>query len=96
MTLLATFKAMPLKMHYGDTVREYVQVPKLTRHHVDMNKARQHPRFGGFANSDLFPAMLNGGAAVKPGKLIYLDAIPPGVTVDTSKFLAVITLEVTR
>lgn len=94
--LLATFKAKVQRMHYGDTVREYVQVPTLTRHHVDMSKARQHPQFGGYANSDLFPAMLNGGAVVKAGKLIYMDAVPAGVTVDTSKFLAVVTMEVSR
>lgn len=94
--LVATFRAKVQEMSYGDTVRKYVQVPTLKRSHVDMDTARQHERFGAYANSDMFPAMLNECAAVKPGKLVYLDNIPAGVTVDTSGFLAIVMIEVNR
>lgn len=94
MTLRATFKAKPQELHCPEGIRLFVKVPELTRRHVDMHLARTHPRFGGYANSDLFPSMLRRCAAVPPGKVIYLDALPPGVAVDTSGFLAAVTLDV--
>ena len=45
-----------------------------------------------YFNSDLFPAMLNGAyqRIVNNRTWIYLDELPEGLTVDTSKFLVVV------
>lgn len=67
----------------------YVDVPALKRSHYDMSAFRTHPRFGSYANSDLFPSMLKRAV---PYKRIRLDQIPEGVTVDTSGFLALVTI----
>jgi hypothetical protein len=83
----------------GDVAYQYVQVPTLTRSHCDMGAFRQHPKYGGYANSDLFPGMLrhirdnrfpwsvNGRRAFK------IDDVPTGVTLDQSGFLARVTFE---
>lgn len=59
-----------------------------------MNAFRTHPRYGGLANSDLFPGVLARIRKERLGDKIRLDAIPEGVGVDTSKFLAVVTIDV--
>lgn len=49
-----------------------------------------------YYNSDLFPGMLNRAARQVIGEYrewAYLDELPAGVTVDTSKFLAVVRIE---
>lgn len=74
-----------------------IKLPVLTRNHCDMNAFRTHPKHGSYANSDLFPAML---ARIKSevfgqGKLfLRLDSIPENVSVDTSGFLAVVTITI--
>lgn len=68
-----------------------IKVPKLTRAHCDMAAFRTHPKFGAFANSDLFQSVL---ARAVPLKFINLDSIPDNVTVDASGFLANVTIEV--
>lgn len=73
-----------------------VRIPTLTRRHCDMNAMRQHPKYGGYANSDLFPAML---ARIKnevfgTASVLKMDAIPARVAVDTSGFLCRVTFEV--
>ena len=72
----------------------FVKVPELARRHCDMNAMRRHPKFGGLANSDLFPNLLKRIKADKLGETVRLDRIPNGVTVDTSGFLAVVSLDV--
>lgn len=71
-----------------------VKRPTLTRSHVDMREARQDPRFGAYANSDLFLSMLNGAAKHLP---TYFDLknLPDGVTAKPG-FLTEITFEVQR
>jgi hypothetical protein len=61
-----------------------------------MREFRQHPKWGSYANSDLFEGILReirtkhfGGSGV-----LKLDSIPEGVTVDTSGFLAQVTIGV--
>lgn len=72
-----------------------VKVPTLTRSHCDMNEFRKHPKFGGFANSTMFPAILSRIARdVAPYGYIKLNNVPNNVTVDTSGFLALVTIEV--
>lgn len=89
------FKAKVRTMYnVDDTVAyQYIEVPEFTRSHCDMNEFRKHDKF--YANSDLFPAILRRiKRDVFGGKHLRLDAVPPNVTVDTSKFLAVVTVEV--
>lgn len=91
------FKAKVQTMYDMDDapLYDYIVVPTLTRNHVDMNAARRHPRYGAYANSDLFLGMLkrirsellNGGAYLR------LDQLPDNVTV-TPGFLRTVTIEV--
>lgn len=74
---------------------EYIQVPVLDRKHCDMNAFRTHPKYGSYANSDLFPGMLSRIRKDKfGGTVLKLNAVPEGVHVDTSGFLAVVTFYV--
>lgn len=92
------FKAKPQTVHDmdGTALYQFVVVPELKRSHVDMHAARMHPKFGGLANSDLFPGVLarirrdvlNGAAYLR------LDALPANIIVDTSAFLAKVTIDV--
>lgn len=80
-----------------DTIAyQYVAVPTFDRKHCDMHAFRQHPKFGGYANSDLFRGMLNRIRSDKFGDsgMLILSKIPEGITVDTSGFLAVVSFEV--
>ena len=92
-----TFKAKPRDMFYTDDTLAYrfVSVPKIGRQHCNMSEFRSHKRFGGFANSDMFPAML--ARALKAngiGNMIKLsEPLPDCVTVDESGFLAIVTIE---
>lgn len=73
----------------------YVQVPKLTRNHCDMAEMRKSKRFGHYANSDLFIGLLN--RCVRELGIqdrIRLDSLPPCVTVNTSGFLAEVTIAI--
>lgn len=97
-TATITFKGKVETLEYADgtiaAVR--IKIPKLERKHCDMAAFRAHPKYGSYANSDLFPAML---ARIKREKLgdrdyLQLDNIPEGVSVDTTGFLAVVTFEV--
>ena len=71
-----------------------IKVPELTRKHCDMAAFRRHPRFGGLANSDLFPGILARIRREKLGEYIRLDRVPDGVQVDDSGFLAVVRVDV--
>ena len=71
-----------------------IKVPELTRRHCDMNAMRQHPKFGSYANSDLFPSMLRRLRKERLGDYVRLDRIPADINVDTSSFLAEVTLDV--
>jgi len=93
-----SFRAKVQQMYnMDDTLAyEYVQVPKLDRKHCDMSAFRNHPKYGGLANSTLFPNILAGirkGICNSSG-WIKLDAMPEGVSVDTSGFLALVEFDV--
>ena len=90
------FKAKPEVIYNMDMTEAYrrIKVPKLSRSHCDMASFRKHPKFGPYANSDLFANLLAKqlrDRAIK--EYIRLDQIPESVTVDTSGFLAVVTIE---
>lgn len=78
----------------GEPAFQQIKVPELTRKHCDMAAFRTHPRFGGLANSDLFPGILARIRREKLGDYIRLDRVPDGVQVDDSGFLAVVRVDV--
>jgi hypothetical protein len=92
------FKAKPETIYNIDDSVAYVriQVPKLERRHCDMDAFRRHPRYGSYANSDLFSGILAKMRRDFFGitGVLRLDRIPDGVQVDTSGFLAVVTWDV--
>ena len=74
----------------------YVKVPELTRSHCDMEEFRRSLKYAGLANSDLFKGVLSKirWERVNIHGEIRLDKLPPGVSIDTKGFLAVVTIEV--
>jgi hypothetical protein len=69
-----------------------VKVPELERRHCDMAAFRQDSKFGGWANSDMFPGILRRIKADKTGDYVRLDRVPKDVDIDTGGFLAHITI----
>lgn len=56
-----TFKAKRHRAEYAghpESHSEYIDVPIIERKHCDMNAFRVSSKFGSYANSDLFPAMI--------------------------------------
>ncbi|KOV77444.1 hypothetical protein [Nocardia sp. NRRL S-836] len=81
----------------GELLYREVRVPVIGTRHCDMAAFRGHPRFQGLANSELFLGALKGtleGMGVNVGGKLRLDSLPPGVAVDDTGFLAVVTIEV--
>lgn len=92
-----TFKAKAEAVYYMDGSVHYhrIKVPKIERRHCDMNAFRTDKKFGPYANSDLFPALLR--RAMKDANIpehIRLDAVPESVEIDTSGFLAQVTIRI--
>lgn len=92
------FKGKVREMRCADNslAYRYVAIPELGRQHCDMAAFRSHPKYRDYANSDLFHGIL---ARIKakvfgPSNRLKLNAIPDGVDVDESGFLAVVTLDV--
>jgi hypothetical protein len=96
MSATISFKAKVETLQYvdGTVASVRIKVPELARKHCNMAAFRSHPKYGSYANSDLFPAMLARIKRERLGEFIKLDAIPEGVSVDTSGFLAVVTFSV--
>lgn len=94
-TIIFKAKAHPGQSAHTLEWSEFVQVPKLQTKHCDMPAFRKSLRFGGYANSDLFTNMLR-RELVKEGisSRIDINNPPRGVTVDTSGFLARVTIEI--
>ena len=92
-----TFKAKAVPVSYADDSHAFTQikVPQLERHHCDMASFRKHPRYSGIANSDLFKnALARIRRDVAPSGFLKLESLPANVRVDTSGFLASVTIEV--
>lgn len=71
-----------------------IKIPEFKRSHCDMAAFRSHPKYGSYANSDLFPNML-GRIRADLGNYIRLDReLPRNVTVNPEKFLYSVTVEV--
>lgn len=97
MSAQISFKAKVQTLRYvnGEVAKTFIPVPEFKRSHCDMTAFRTHPKYGCFANSDLFPSILKRIRAEKfPRGEIRLDAVPDGVRVDTSGFLAVVSFSV--
>jgi len=92
------FRAKVTESFYvnGDSAGKRIQVPTLKRIHCNMQEFRIHPKWGSYANSDLFLGILREIRTRLFGEcgVLKLDSIPEGVTVDTSGFLAEVTIEV--
>lgn len=86
------FKTKPYSIWSGDVQRQAITFKKtLTRSNCDL-KPHEH----NYYNCDLFPGMLNRAYRKVIGEYktwAYVDDLPVGVSVDTSKFLAVVTVE---
>lgn len=77
----------------GTLAFKIVKVPKITRAHCDMCAFREHRVFGAYANSDLFDNLISKSLKTAGiGEYIRLDRVPQGVAVDTSSFLARVTI----
>lgn len=88
-------KVQAMRNADGSLAYEYLQVPEFDRKHCDMNAFRTHPKYGAYANSDLFKGVLKRiRSDVFGGGFLKLNAAPETVSVDTSGFLAVVTFEV--
>lgn len=96
-----TFRTKPFTVMDRDRKRPAIRFKvKVSRSDTDMRPA-DHAYF----NSDLFPAILQRAYATaigpdRPAALgqrewAYLDDLPPAVTVDTSGFLARVTVRLT-
>jgi len=94
---LVSFRAKAEKIYNMDNTLAYVRikVPALKRAHCDMNAFRQHPRFGAYANSDMFEGILKRQAQERfPSGYIRLDhPIPDGVVIDQRNFLATVSFD---
>lgn len=89
-------KIQTVHNHDGTVAWRDIKVPELKRSHCDMAAFRRHPKFGSYANSDLFPNLLSRirkDIANCYGEM-RLDRLPANVTVDESGFLALVTIEV--
>lgn len=91
------FKAKPQNIYNTDATLAYarIKVPAITRSHCDLAAFRDHPKFGPYANSDLFASLLKRAlSAAGIGEYLRLDRpLPENVTVDTSGFLHSVTIE---
>lgn len=93
------FRAKVEPMTYaGDASPSYyrIKIPEFKSHHCNMAQFRQHPKYGGFANSDLFPSILKRirNEVFSGRDYLRLDSIPTSVKVDTSGFLAEVSFDV--
>jgi hypothetical protein len=96
-TATITFRGKIRDVHYPDDslAYRYIAIPQLRRHHCNMQAFRNHPTYGGYANSDLFHTMLSRiRETISPLGRLRLDSIPAYVSVDSSKFLATVIVNV--
>lgn len=92
--LTVTFKGKPAKRWSADTGAEYLAlaVPRIESRHCDMHAFRASRRFGGLANSDMFPAMIQRAVREIVGERIRLADVPAGVTVAPGSLLHTVTI----
>lgn len=77
----------------GTKAYDRIKVPKIERRHCDMAAFRSHPKYGAYANSDLFKNLISKQLRDRNiGTHIRLDKLPECVAIDTSGFLAEVTI----
>jgi hypothetical protein len=94
-----TFKAKPVKVWEasGETIAFHeLRVPVFGRQHCDMAAFRSHRKYGAFANSDMFPAML---ARIRrdtfSGRDCFkLESPPAGISIEPGGLLYTVSIEV--
>ena len=87
------------KIEFKTKIRgNFLDVPVFQRKHCDMAAFRVHPKYGSFANSDMFSNAL---ARIRQDVIgseyrnyLKLDSLPANVSVDQTGFLAMVTIEV--
>jgi hypothetical protein len=100
MTCTITFKAKVVERRFveGELASRKIKIPRLTLQHCSVQAFRTSKRFGAYANSALFPAVLARALRddFKIVECIDLRApLPAGVTVDETGFLARVTIILT-
>ena len=95
-----TFRTKPIAVYNcgipATVAYRLIKVPELKRAHCDMGAFRSHPRYGAFANSDLFPSVLariRRDTANVYGE-IKIGSEPENVTVVQEKFMVMVTINV--
>lgn len=91
-----TFKAKvePIRNMDDTLAYELIKAPAIERRHCDMDAFRRHPKFGSYANSDLFKNLISRQLKLaEVGTHLRLDRLPACVSVDRSGFLASVTIE---
>ena len=95
-----TFRTKPIAVYTRDTSATaaywLIKVPELKRAHCDMGAFRSHPRYGGIANSDLFPnalARIRRDITNAYGE-IKIGSEPENVTIAQEKFMVKVTINV--
>ena len=90
-----TFKAKPHPVYKmdGDLAYMGIKVPAIKRHHCDMPAFRSHPKYGSYANSDLFQNMLKRDL-LKLGirSELHTDCLPDCVSIEDNGFLNKVTI----
>ena len=81
----------------GYPLSKGVKIPQaFTSSHYNHSDGVKDPVFGTYINSNMLPAVFKRALSekgLKHGKFISLDNLPECVEVDTSGFLAVVTIE---
>lgn len=88
------WKVKPQILENGDV---FVRIPaKFKKHHCDMDAFRRSPKYGPYANSDLFPSILmrirKQAVGIQDG--FFLSKTPQNITVEQTGFLWNVTLDV--
>lgn len=92
-TITFKTKAVPLHTENGEVVESY-KIPELKTSHCDMNAFRRHERYGGIANSQLFPGALRRiSQDLSRSGWLRSDRLPENVHIKQG-YLAVVTITV--
>ena len=83
--------------YYGQEEVDHVniRVPRPAENHIDRAAMRRDKEWSDFSNSSmLFGCVSRALGLAGVGKTLRLDRLPESVTVDTSGFLAVVTVQI--
>lgn len=93
-----TFRSKVVEMGYTDGTKWHkINVPTIKFHHVDRESALKESKWSGYVNSTLFLPKINREIRNQFGSdypIIDLRSVPDNVTIDTSGFLAEVTITI--